>query len=382
MASYLPPTEDLPIFDTQVFDTANNAYLTYADAKKYFVTYPIAQGTATISDLIAGGISYLTPASGSFFNIGTNQVSGGTIRIGPTGGSAGVSVHCGNIDFKNNTINNATAPTTSDISICDVQTRGTLNIGTGNRSRTTATTEGTINIGTGLNTNTLGAIPQINIGSNTGLSNVTGINIGGTATTTTLSGASNTITSGGLIFRTANNVTGETTNGTYAIFNNLISTGTLAIGGAGTTTIGPLTLTQPLILPAVHPTLNTQLGFSGQVFTGLVGFTAATLTDIVSVQSASLPIGVYLLTYTLVFDTWAPVTGNCVFSSNVVNATLLSFPTVTKAFGNSLGTTISFTVLLKVTAAGGYTLLRGTTSAATTVNIQSNAGNVTYVRIA
>jgi hypothetical protein len=144
MASYLPPTEDLPLFDNSVFDSNNTSYLTYATAKKYFVSYPIAQGTSTISDLITGTITYLTPASGSFFNIGINQVSGGTIRIGPTGGSAGVSVHCGNIDFKNNTINNATAGTTGTITIGDTQTSGILNIGTGSR-----TTAGTINIGTG-----------------------------------------------------------------------------------------------------------------------------------------------------------------------------------------------------------------------------------------
>jgi hypothetical protein len=144
MASYLPPTEDLPVFDNSVFDSNNSTTLTYATAKKYFVSYPTAQGTTTITDFIAGTISYLSPASGSFFNIGTNQVSGGTIRIGPTGGSTGVSVHCGNFDFKNNTMNNATAGTTGTITIGDTQTSGILNIGAGSR-----TTAGTINIGTG-----------------------------------------------------------------------------------------------------------------------------------------------------------------------------------------------------------------------------------------
>jgi hypothetical protein len=144
MASYLPPTEDLPVFDNSVFTSNSTTALTYTTAKKYFITYPIAQGTSTISDLIVGGISYLTPASGSFFNIGTNQVSGGTVRIGPTGGSAGVSVHCGNLDFKNNTMNNASSGTTGTITIGDLQTSGILNIGTGSK-----TTAGTINIGTG-----------------------------------------------------------------------------------------------------------------------------------------------------------------------------------------------------------------------------------------
>ena len=100
MASYLPPTENLPIFDNQVF-SQNDEALTYGEAKKYFVTFPSSQGPTTITDLIAGEIEYSSPASGSFFDIGTNQVSGGTIRVGPTGGSSGVSVHSGNFDFKN-----------------------------------------------------------------------------------------------------------------------------------------------------------------------------------------------------------------------------------------------------------------------------------------
>lgn len=146
MASYLPPTEILPIFDTQVFDTSNTSYLSYSEAKKYFVSYPIAQGTSTITDFITGGITYLSPASGSFFNIGTNQVSGGTIRIGPTGVS-GVSVHAGNIDCTNNQINNATDASLNNLSLGNLQTSGVLNIGTG--SRVLTGNGGAINIGTG-----------------------------------------------------------------------------------------------------------------------------------------------------------------------------------------------------------------------------------------
>jgi len=155
MASYLPPTENLPIFDNQVF-TSNDTALTYTEAKKLFVTFPSAQGTSTITDFIAGIIDYLSPSSGSFFDIGTNQVSGGTIRVGPTG-TSGVSVHVGNIDFKNNTINNATDSALNNITIGQLQTSGILNIGTG--ARTTAGSGGAINIGT----TTTNAAP-INIG--------------------------------------------------------------------------------------------------------------------------------------------------------------------------------------------------------------------------
>jgi hypothetical protein len=153
MASYLPPTEDLPIFDNQVF-SQNEEALTYKEAEKYFVTFPSSQGPTTITDLIAGEIEYSSPASGSFFNIGTNQVSGGHIHLGPTGGSTGVSVCAGNFDFKNNTVNNATALNTGGMSICDAQTSGILNIAT-NAGRS-----GDLNIN-----NTEGADNAINIGA-------------------------------------------------------------------------------------------------------------------------------------------------------------------------------------------------------------------------
>lgn len=169
MASYLPPTETLPIFDNTVFETNNTTALTYATAKQYFITFPTAQGATTITDFIAGAIDYLSPSSGSFFEIGTNQVSGGTIRIGPTGGTAGVSVHCANMDFKNNAMNNATSNTGGDISIGNSQTSGELNIGTGIRV-------------------TSGNGGAINIGNSSNLSNIAPINLGGVYNTVTIGG--------------------------------------------------------------------------------------------------------------------------------------------------------------------------------------------------
>ena len=174
MATYLPPSENLPIFDTSVFDETNGAYLTYTSAKKLFLTYPTAQGEETIASLIAGSIDYTSPASGSYFDIGTNQVSGGTVRIGPTG-TSGVSVHAGNIDCTNNTINNATDAAANNLALGNSQTTGVLNIGTG--TRTTGGNGGAINIGTG------GSVTApINIGGGASSSNT--INIGQTGATT------------------------------------------------------------------------------------------------------------------------------------------------------------------------------------------------------
>ena len=178
------------LFNPSFYTSSSSDYLTQTTAKKYFLSYPSAQGTETISNLISTSINYSSPLTGSFFDIGTNQVSGGTIRVGPTGATAGVSVHCGNIDFKNNTINNATAATTGSLSICDAQTQGVLNIATSSRVKASGTTNGDINIGTGINSIASGTIPpQINIGNNPSTLNATQILIGATNTTTTINGA-------------------------------------------------------------------------------------------------------------------------------------------------------------------------------------------------
>ena len=54
MAQYPPPSENLPIFDTSVFNDGNNA-LTYNEARTKFLAYPIAQGTETLQDITVNG---------------------------------------------------------------------------------------------------------------------------------------------------------------------------------------------------------------------------------------------------------------------------------------------------------------------------------------
>ena len=57
MANYLPPTEDLPIFDNSVFEV-NNTPLTFNDAITGFLTFPYAQGNETFQDIIVDGTTY------------------------------------------------------------------------------------------------------------------------------------------------------------------------------------------------------------------------------------------------------------------------------------------------------------------------------------
>jgi len=54
MASYQPPTEDLPIFDDSVFN-AGDIPLTYSKALKYFLAYPNAQGLENLQEIVVNG---------------------------------------------------------------------------------------------------------------------------------------------------------------------------------------------------------------------------------------------------------------------------------------------------------------------------------------
>jgi hypothetical protein len=63
MSVNTPPTENIPIFDPSVFPSANGTALTIASGSKYFLTYPVAQG----SEIFPSNVtlqSTLTDASG------------------------------------------------------------------------------------------------------------------------------------------------------------------------------------------------------------------------------------------------------------------------------------------------------------------------------
>jgi len=315
MASYLPPTETLPIFDNTVFDS-NNTTLTYTTAKKYFVTYPLAQGTSTITDFIAGTISYLSPASGSFFNIGINQVSGGTIRIGPTGVS-GVSVHAGNIDCTNNTINNATDSALNNLSLGNLQTSGVLNIGTG--SRVLSGSGGAINIGTGS-----GAIVNpINIGGSGSSTNVGGtLNVTGLSTATggIKTASVDTLTSGGYldignsqlgasISIGQNKTSGYITLGNSANSGQQVIINAPALYHQGSTFEQGLTLSSGKYITTGHSGTVTAPTSSqvGGVVTGsdIASQTFPSTGNITSWASISIPAGTWVITGTRRYDSSA-----------------------------------------------------------------------------
>lgn len=73
MSAYNPPSVSLPIFDTLVFEPSDTP-LTYSLAKKYFLTYPTAQGSETLqkvgqaignNNIQFGDLTSFTSTSGS-----------------------------------------------------------------------------------------------------------------------------------------------------------------------------------------------------------------------------------------------------------------------------------------------------------------------------
>jgi len=55
-ASYYPPVENVPIFDSLLFSITNeNQFLTEADANKLYLEFPNGQGNETIPDVIVNG---------------------------------------------------------------------------------------------------------------------------------------------------------------------------------------------------------------------------------------------------------------------------------------------------------------------------------------
>lgn len=394
MASYLPPTEELPIFDNQVFDTVNNTALTYAEAKKYFVSYPIAQGTATITDLITGEISYQSPASGSTFEIGTNQVSGGTIKIGPTGSAVGVSVHCANLDFRNNAMNNATSNTGGDISIASLQTTGTLNIGTAIRT-----------------------VP-INIGNNTSASNTGGVNVGSRGLAGTGGGPLN-LYGTAIDINCANITTAPMTLSTYVnnpitiasagnLNLNSTNAGTVYLGTTGSTSVSIGSLSSPTTPTTVNGTLTStglitasggltmsgtsgitlpatsyvptsaQLGYFANAALGNVGVTTTT-TSVWTIPS-NQPIGIYLVSFSVQLTSWSAGATQWVTHSTATTAC-----DVGVQFFNTVGTTLAngngetFSGILKYTSATNAFALRLATNLGT---VTATSPSYTLTRIA
>ena len=152
MASYPPPTENLPIFDGTVFSTTLSSGLTKEQADEIYLQKNTPD-TATALETFDSGMStnlIIPETSTDTLNIGGGFVNTGDISLN-TGGAV----------LLTSTSNVSLGTDIGDINIGPVQSSGTINIGTA------AARSGEINIGSGLT-----STATINIGSGPGLINL------------------------------------------------------------------------------------------------------------------------------------------------------------------------------------------------------------------
>lgn len=111
MSDYSPPSEDLPIFDVNVFLTGDEP-LTYNQAKKKFLRYPSAQGKETLQEIDVNGLATFNN------NVVVNEDTGNIITVNYTGASqtnngivmnnAGITQQGTNINSITNTLKQTT----------------------------------------------------------------------------------------------------------------------------------------------------------------------------------------------------------------------------------------------------------------------------------
>ena len=180
MSSEAPPTYNFSgmNFNPDFYQSTTSDYLTLATAKNVFLTYPIAQGTETISALQTSFIQTPTPTEAFNFldsqtaniYIGENA-TGTTGQIIKIGASALTTVKCGALAIKERAINNGTDASAGNIYIGDQQIGGSIYIGTGSQVIRTSgsninignysTSSGTINVGTSATTTNINGIGSI-----------------------------------------------------------------------------------------------------------------------------------------------------------------------------------------------------------------------------
>ncbi len=117
MASYTPPTEDLPIFDSLVFQS-DDIPLTVKQGKKLFLRYPNAQGTENLQAINVGGIATFTTGN-----------NGNAIVINTTSGYTN-----NGIVMNNSGINQNLNPSVNNMNSINMNQDASLNFGTDNNA--------------------------------------------------------------------------------------------------------------------------------------------------------------------------------------------------------------------------------------------------------
>ena len=232
MASYNPPSENLPIFDNEVFVLANSTTLTKTEANQLYLRKTIAD-TCTALETFSAGLE------ASFINVS------GTLT------AATIQAFSNLITPLITTSDYEVTDPTLDCDFCNNQTSGVLNIGTNART-------GNINIGTNQTNN------QLSIGSTFNTqTNITGGAIalfGNTDITGTLDVTSTTTTPSII----TNNITGSTTTDPLYISNSSTQLGRIYIGGAKASSSGGIYIGGSNNPVSVYGTSTFVLGLESQ----------------------------------------------------------------------------------------------------------------------
>lgn len=334
MATYLPPLEDLGIFDSAIFST-DSTYLTIGTARKLFLSYPYAQGTENFTSIV---VAETTTVNKIIQNIK---------------GSAGTSVD-NNVQLGDITTYSSMTTGTNNIAIgygiLDALTSGIQNVAIGHDAAGAITT-GSNNI----------AIGRQALGILTTISNA--IAIGTQAGNGAVTTGTNSIAIGNLAGNTQLNSNCIVLNSTGATMNSVQGSSTYIAPIRLLTTAGQMlyynssskevTVQSPILNTGFPLTLNLSATEYLTTFAGSTTFLgsyvsniAGTLTTIAATAvnyqplSLTIPVGIFMVTLLETIVVTTPPTAvtriqktlstNNTITSAIPGTYLLDTPTVTQ----------------------------------------------------
>ena len=313
MATYTPPTELLPIFDSSVY-VADTTPLTIGEANKKYVKYPTAQGITTFPSGLKTNIIDTTDSTGSTNISLYPSVGNCVLDIGPIFGLPGTSTLMrlgpgGNVNLQ--------LGANSSGSKTFIQYIDAIVIGSAVSLYTTLTStlnfgllSGLINIGTTApsssiitlgNANTIvRALGSVNMNTINSLTASTVMNIGTQNTSGEINIGTNTDRTGILHLGDGDSASGgvHINNGTAStgntqIMNGSSGSGNLNLGSVANSVV--INVNRPLTInynPSVLST-GTQIGYT---YTPTVSWTTSASS---SICSQSLTQGIYQLNFSI-----------------------------------------------------------------------------------
>ena len=290
MATYLPPLENLGIFDSAIFST-DATYLTIGTARKLFLSYPYAQGTQNFTNMTVAGTSTVKKIIQNIIgSSGTStdnnvQLGDSTTYTALTTGTNNVAVGYGGlsaltIGTENVIIGHGagSALTTGSYNIAiglnalNVQTTLSNTIAIGQQAGAGAVTTGANSIAIG----NLAASTQLN--SNCLVLNASGASVNSTAGSTTYIAPIRTLTTAGQMLYY------NTTSKEVTVQSPILNTGF------------PLTLN--LSSTEYLTTFSGSTAYLGSYVANIAGTLTTIATTATNYQPLSLtiPIGIFMVT--------------------------------------------------------------------------------------